>query len=408
MTSFQSDSIAHKPDNMAYAVSRTTGSMSKARRVGVVGGGQLAWMMADGAATLQLDLIIQTPSASDPAVAIATETILAPVADAKATANLALRCDVITFENEFIDLHRLAPIEDAGTLFCPRLDALRPLLDKYDQRCYLQSIGLPTPRFITLEDEDDADRLTELGFPVVLKTRRHGYDGQGTFILKTLNDLAQLWQKLNYAPVLLEEFVPFQAELAVMAARSRSGEIAVYPVVVTEQENQVCHRVFAPANVESAIADQVQEIAKTLLTQLDVVGIFGIELFLTPDNRVLVNEIAPRTHNSGHYTLDASETSQFEQQLRAVCGYPLGSVAFKNCQAAVMVNLLGFEHSQSDYAERRQQLAQIPGAAVHWYGKADSRPGRKLGHATILLDQPDWDRARQLAAQAEQIWYGKA
>ncbi len=373
----------------------------------MIGGGQLAWMMADGAAALQLDLIVQTPSASDPAVAIATETILAPVADAQATANLARRCDVITFENEFIDLYQLAPLEQAGTLFCPRLDALRPLLDKYDQRCYLQSIGLATPRFLALEDESDADRLTELGFPVVLKTRRHGYDGQGTFVLKTLEDLTDLWQKkLNYAPVLLEEFVPFTAELAVMAARSRAGETAIYPVVVTEQENQVCRRVFAPANVEPAIADQVQEMARALLTQLDVVGIFGLELFLTADHRVLVNEIAPRTHNSGHYTLDASETSQFEQQLRAVCGYPLGSVAFKDCQAAVMVNLLGFEYSQSDYEERRQQLAQIPGATVHWYGKTDSRPGRKLGHVTILLAQPDWHQAHQLASQAEQIWYG--
>jgi len=239
---------------------------------------------------------------------------------------------------------------------------------------------------------------------VVLKARRHGYDGYGTFICKDVAEFTAVLQKAEQN-WLLEEFVPFERELAVMAARSPSGEIAIYPIVESEQENQVCRRVFVISNWDQEIQEQIEAIAHTLLTKLSYVGVLGIELFLTANGKVLVNEIAPRVHNSGHYTLNACTTSQFEQHLRAVCGLPLGSVAM-NCTGAVMVNLLGFENSELDYAEPRQQLAAIPHAHVCWYGKTQSRVGRKLGHVTVLLTERESHQAAEKLAQViERIWY---
>ncbi len=388
----------------------------KVKRVGVIGGGQLAWMMAGAAESLGIELVIQTPHPTDPAVSIASDTVFAPIDDATATAELASRCDVITFENEFINLEALMPLAQQAVCFRPRLEALAPLLDKYEQRCYFDDIGLPQPKFMTLEGEVGDEQLlhcesfgqpmnlSELDFPLVLKARRHGYDGQGTFIIKDSSSLQETWKKLGYRPVLLEEFIPFEQELAVIAARSVTGEVIVYPVVETQQEQQVCRRVIVPAEIDQDIVAEIEAIARTLLNSLQVVGVFGIELFLTPSGRVLVNEVSPRTHNSGHFTLDACETSQFEQQLRAVTGLPLGSPALK-CDGAVMVNLLGYEYSQNDYLEKRQKLASLPRTFVHWYGKTESRPGRKLGHVTVLCDSPQPSEAQAKAKEIESLWY---
>ena len=417
------------------------------KRVGVIGGGQLAWMMGGAASKLGVELVVQTPSVNDPSVAIAQDTVLAPVDDAIATAELAKKCDVITFENEFVNLNALLPLAQQGVCFRPKLEALVPLLDKYHQRCYLRDLGLPIPKFFALEgvggdegDEgvggDEGDEgvilsssspssssssssssspsfpssLCNLGFPVVLKVRRHGYDGQGTFIVKDIDTLKDKLEflstktNLSKSIFLLEEFIPFERELAVIAARSVSGEVVTYPVVETQQEQEVCRRVIAPADITPELAAKVEGIAHTLLNSLEAVGIFGIELFLTTDGKVLVNEIAPRTHNSGHFSLDACETSQFEQHLRAVCGLPLGNTALI-CPCAIMVNLLGYENSQSEYITKRQQLKQIPQAHVHWYGKNESRPGRKLGHVTVLLDNTTVYQASAIAHTIESIWY---
>ncbi|MEA5559494.1 5-(carboxyamino)imidazole ribonucleotide synthase [Nodularia spumigena] len=381
------------------------------KRVGIIGGGQLAWMMGGAAKKLGVELVVQTPSLDDPAVAIAQDTVLAKVDDASSTEIIAQKTDVITFENEFVDLESLSVIENQGVCFRPRLEALTPLLDKYEQRCYLKDLGLPVPRFFAVEEPENlASQIEDLGFPVVLKSRRHGYDGQGTFIIK---DLADLQQKLNSHNTnkafsqgffLIEEFVTFERELAIIAVRSVEGEVVTYPVVETQQEEQVCRRVIAPADITPNQAAEIEAIAHTLLNNLQVVGVFGIELFLTPDGKVLVNEIAPRTHNSGHFSLDACETSQFEQHLRAVCGLPLGNPAL-HCASAVMVNLLGYEISQSDYQSQRQKLAEIPQAFVHWYGKTESRPGRKLGHVTVLVDHQNRDAIMTIAQTIESIWY---
>ncbi|MEP0957290.1 5-(carboxyamino)imidazole ribonucleotide synthase [Microcoleus sp. FACHB-1515] len=366
-------------------------------RVGVIGGGQLAWMMATAARSLHLQLIVQTPKPDDPAVGIADDVILAAIDDAQATAALSDRCDVITFENEFVDLEGLRSIAQTGVQFFPQLSVLEPLLDKYDQRQFFQTIGSPVPRFAAIELTDSA-ALSQFGFPVVLKARRHGYDGQGTFILRSPDAAFP-----NLKQPLLEEFVPFERELAVMVARSQQGEIVTYPVVETQQHDQVCRRVLVTNDLSIEIQQAVEAIARQFVTSLQAVGIFGIELFLTSDHQVLVNEVAPRTHNSGHFSIEACETSQFEQQLRAVCGLPLGSTAMKSA-GAVMVNLLGYESSRSNYADVRDRLAERPQTFVHWYGK-ESRPGRKLGHVTVLLGSGDRAQAIEQAEAIEAIWY---
>ncbi|MEG3842101.1 5-(carboxyamino)imidazole ribonucleotide synthase [Microcoleus sp. herbarium14] len=379
-------------------------SSAKFKRVGVVGGGQLAAMMGDAAKALGIELVVQTPDAADPAVSVAAGAVLAAVDDVLATAELAARCDVITFENEFVDLDGLRSLEGQGVLFQPSLSSLDPLLDKYVQRCYLQGLGLPTPRFWAWDCSQDL----HLDFPFVVKVRRHGYDGQGTFIVKDRESFESIRADLRGQSLLVEEFVPFDRELAAIAARSTSGEIAIYPIVETQQENQVCRLAIAPADISLEVKAEACAIVRTLLNSLEAVGVFGIELFLTADHKLLVNEIAPRTHNSGHFTIDACETSQFEQHLRAVCQLPLGDCDL-NTAGAVMVNLLGYESAESDYLEKRQQLAQINGAFVHWYGKKVSRPGRKLGHVTILLDAESMQNGRlaacAIARTVESIWY---
>jgi len=383
-------------------------------RIGIIGGGQLAWMMGPAAQKLGLSLQIQTPSETDPAVAIANQTQLGAIQDIAATQALAAQSDVITFENEFVDLAALEALAAAGTTFAPALKSLLPLLDKFDQRSYLQQQDIPVPRFIALETVPERDRPTwqnPLGFPVVLKARRLGYDGQGTSVIETAAALRAVLEREGFDPFLLEAFVPFERELAIMAAQSSSGEIVTYPVVETKQENQVCAWVLAPAAVSDELRQEVEAIARRILTGLDFVGILGVELFQTSDDvrgdQVQVNEIAPRTHNSGHYSLDACTTSQFEQQLRAVSDRPLGSAEL-TVPGAVMINLLGYESVRSDYVAQRQQLADLPNAHLYWYGKAEARPGRKLGHVTINLSSGD-SAARKVEAEraiaaVRQIW----
>lgn len=396
------------------------------KRVGVIGGGQLAWMMADAAAKLGVELVIQTPKPDDPAVAIAADAIFAPVADATATTELSQHCEVITFENEFVDLEALLRLEQQGIRFYPSLMSIAPLLDKYHQRSYLRDRGLPTPNFAALNPDCDPSEWSPFQFPVVLKSRRLGYDGQGTFIVQSLEALRKIIAEKSVAAKnsaeknidkqksdissrnqdwLIEEFVAFDRELAVMAARSSAGEVIVYPVVETQQERQVCQRVIVTRGWDESIVNQVESIARNLLNSLDFVGVMGIEFFLTRDGKILVNETAPRTHNSGHYSLDACETSQFEQQLRAVCNLPLGN-ALLTCAGAVMVNLLGYETAENNYVEKRQQLAQFPQAHLYWYGKSVSRPGRKLGHVTVLLEvEQGRQQALEIAKAIESIWY---
>ncbi|NJL90866.1 MAG: 5-(carboxyamino)imidazole ribonucleotide synthase [Coleofasciculaceae cyanobacterium SM2_1_6] len=367
-------------------------------------------MMGEPAQKLGLELIIQTPHLEDPAVGIAKAVVYAEVGDAIATSRLAAQCDVIGFENEFVDLPNLKLIPHQENLFRPSLQSLEPLLDKYNQRCYLQELELPNPQFWLLENPNQDNY--NFSYPLVLKARRHGYDGQGTIVVKNQAELITAWQSMSsgsiLGSVLGEEFIPFTKELSIIAARATTGEIRIYPIFETQQEDQVCRRVFAPAAVSQEVVLLAEKIITTILESTKVVGLFAVELFLTETGKLLVNEIAPRTHNSGHLTIDACPTSQFEQYLRAIAEQPLGEVNLQTA-GAVMVNLLGYAGlDQDNYLDKKQLLEQIPHSHFYWYGK-NLRPGRKLGHITILIPEVNsqgmQEQMRAIAHQVESIWY---
>jgi len=381
--------------------------------IGVVGGGQLAWMLAAAARDLQLPLIVQTPGADDPATALATGVVQAPIADLQATRELASHCSVITFENEWVDLEGLEELAKDGVTFIPSLPALAPLVDKLGQRKLLQRLGIPCPHWTLLSDLAKGDPGMEPSllppgwcFPLMAKAATGGYDGKGTRLLHHRADLEQLLGEVDPEQWMVEAFVDFELELSQLVCRDQQGRVLCYPIVQTHQHRQVCDWVLAPAAVSQAVQAFARNTAVSLLTAIDYVGVLSIEFFYGADG-LQVNEIAPRTHNSGHVTIEASHTSQFSQQARSVAGLPMGEVGLK-VPGALMVNLLGFEAGESDYADQRQQLAALPAASVHWYGKQASSPGRKLGHVTLLLSAVEAGARRKEAmerlAEVRAIW----
>lgn len=360
--------------------------------IGVVGGGQLAWMLAGAARDLGLPLHVQTPRADDPATALASAVVQAPLEDAEATRRLAADCAAITFENEWVNLEALAPLAAEGVAFLPSLTALEPLVCKQRQRQLLQHLNLPAPAWLPLAElaDDPADApgrhtLPEgWRFPLMAKATTGGYDGKGTRLLADGQALAQLCEEVAVDGWIVEAFVHFDQELSQLACRDRQGQVHCYPLVQTHQQRQVCDWVLTPAAVPQSVQAYARNIATSLLTALDYVGVLSIEFFYGPAG-LQVNEIAPRTHNSGHVTIEACTTSQFAQQARIVAGLALGPVDLQ-VPGALMVNLLGFEAAESDYRERRERLEALPRARVHWYGKRAALPGRKLGHVTLVLD----------------------
>ena len=415
--------------------------MGPAAAIGIVGGGQLAWMLAQAAQRQGVELHVQTPGAQDPAVALAASVVQADVRDVAGTAELARRCGAISFENEWIDLDGLAPLAASGVRFVPSLEALRPLVCKRSQRELLQRLNLPSPRWFPLEQVQQpasADNGAAEGqaspvaatdipaaalplrlpdgfhYPLMAKAASGGYDGRGTEVLRDDAGLEALLERVNPAEWIVEEFVSFEQELAVVAARDSQGEVVVFPLVQTHQHGQVCDWVLAPLEASHALQQAVRNIAASLLTSLQYVGVLAIEFFYGPGG-LLINELAPRTHNSGHYTIEACNLSQFDQQLRVVAGQQALEPELV-VPGALMVNLLGFEErpatdpaaDSAAYGEQRRALAALPEAQLHWYGKAGCSIGRKLGHITLLLRQHDPAARRQEAmerlAQVRQIW----
>jgi 5-(carboxyamino)imidazole ribonucleotide synthase len=405
------------------------------RSVGVVGGGQLAWMLAEAAAPLDLRLHVQTPRADDPAAGNAASTVLAAVDDVDATRELARRCGAISFENEWLPLDQLAPLEADGIEFVPALHSLRPLIDKRSQRQLLQDLHLPTPRWCPLQrvlvpppslavpPADDATarpaqvdrapaaplppRLPDgFSFPLMAKAGSGGYDGRGTRPIVDQASLEALLESVDPSAWILEEMVPFERELAITACRDRDGTVLCFPLVQTSQHRRVCDWVLYPAPVDHAVRSYARNIAASLLTSLQYVGVLTIELFYGPGG-LMVNELAPRTHNSGHLTIEAFRHSQFEQQLRIVAGLPMGLIE-PQWDGALMVNLLGFRPDEADYKTERRALQALPGAHLHWYGKRGAGVGRKLGHLTLELKGAD-NRERQIEAErrldeVREIW----
>lgn len=357
-------------------------------RLGIIGGGQLARMTTIAAQQLGCEVVVLEKNRLSPAATFASHSIIGDWNTPEALSQLASQVDVITLENEFVDASLLAGLEQAGHEVWPGSRTLALVQDKFIQKQTLQSAGLPIPEIRAADREQDVlDAITTLGLPVMLKARRNAYDGKGNATIRTLADVAPAWNRLggnDGNPLYVEAFCAFAAELAVIITRGKDGATAVYPVVETVQENHVCRLVLAPAAVAEDTAARAAEVARRAIEAVDAVGSFGVEMFLTNDGGIVVNELAPRVHNSGHYTIEACVCSQFENHVRAVLGLPLGSTRLV-APAAAMVNLLGVARAPGRVGGLPGALA-IPGARVHLYGKAMSGAGRKMGHVTALAD----------------------
>ncbi len=313
--------------------------------------------------------------------------------------------DVVTVEIEHVDTVTLDELVSKGKDVQPLPETIRLIQDKYVQKVHLSKVGIPLPEFVDAPTKESIFAAgLEFGYPMMLKSKRMAYDGKGNAVVKSPEHIEEAYNKLggNVGNELyLEKWCPFTKELAVMVARGLDDDICSYPVVETVQKDNICHTVLAPANISEESTLRAMEISQLAILALPGRGIFGVELFLLPNDDVVLNEIAPRPHNSGHYTIEACETDQFEQHLRACMGLPLGSAELK-VGAAMMVNILG--EGADEAAEKKvvdavtTKSLNIPGASIHWYGKGKPTMGRKMGHVTVVAKNKDvlMERVRPL------------
>lgn len=348
--------------------------------IGILGGGQLARMIALAAAPLGLKTHIFAPEDGSPAFQVADAVTQAAYDDFAALEAFARTVDVVTYEFENV------PVETAAFLaghvpVHPGARALGITQDRLEEKTFVSRLGIETAPFAEVNDEAQLEAaLAEIGRPAVLKTRRFGYDGKGQVIIRAGDDAAAAFAAIGRHPAILEGFVPFEREVSVVAARTEDGRFAAFEVTENEHRHHILHRSTVPADVSPAVVAVSAEIARRIGEALGYVGVFAVEMFLVVvegTQGVIVNEIAPRVHNSGHWTLDGCETSQFEQHVRAIAGWPLGATDRRG--RVEMTNLIG------DEADSWHAVLEEPGAHLHLYGKAEARPGRKMGHVTRIF-----------------------
>jgi 5-(carboxyamino)imidazole ribonucleotide synthase len=320
-----------------------------------------------------------------PAARLATHSMVGDWNNPEVLLRLAAQSDVVILENEFVNADSLLALEQAGHALWPRSETIRRIQDKLIQKQTFAEAGILVPKFRAVTDRDSILRAgAEWGWPLVLKTRRNGYDGKGNATIGAASEIDAAWHTLNgdLNALLVEQYCPFVAELAVIVTRGRNGDLVTYPLVESVQREHICHVVKAPATTAPEVAAQALDLARRAVLAVDGVGSFGIEMFLTAAGTVLLNEVAPRVHNTGHFTIEACVCSQFENHVRAVFGWPLGSTAMV-APAAVMLNLLGTSPGPGRARGLGRALA-VSGAHVHLYGKSLTTPGRKMGHVTAL------------------------
>ncbi|ETV96064.1 phosphoribosylaminoimidazole carboxylase, ATPase subunit [Aphanomyces invadans] len=380
----------------------TVGSLQGGPRVGCLGGGQLGRMMGYASHRLGLSFTCLDPQGSASPAGQVVPTVAGSFTDAAAIEALANQCDVLTVEIEHVNAQTLRALQTSHPKLAihPSPDTIALIQDKFAQKEFAAALNLPLGAFRRVDSMAEAEAAgAAFGYPFMLKSRLWSYDGKGNAVVDSRatleSSIAALAGKDALSPGKLyaEKWVPFTKELAVMVVRQGS-DVRCYPVVETTQHNNICHTVLAPAAIPSTVLAAASSLANKAVAALSGNGIFGVELFLTSDGSVLLNEIAPRPHNSGHYTIEACETDQFENHLRAVAGLPLGSPALK-VGASWMLNLLG-SSDPSETTSLMDLSHTVPGAAVHWYGKAAIRPGRKVGHLTIVAPSLVELRARAL------------
>ena len=369
-----------------------------AATVGVVGGGQLARMLGEAAAPLGVEVVVSDPTPDCPAAPVIRDQVVGDFDDREAVRELAARADVLTFEIELADPDEMERVgEETGTPVHPDPETLRTIQDKLVQNRALADAGVPVPAF---RGVDTAAELRaageELDWPLMLKAREGGYDGRGNFPVEAPDDAEDAIAEAG--PALAEELVDFERELAVIGVKGED-EVRAFPVTETIHEEEILRELVTPARTDPAVRERAREVAFEVLETLDGRGVYGIELFELADGGILVNEIAPRPHNSGHWTIEGAHASQFEQHVRSVLGWPLGAAERRS--PAVTTNVLGdVEKPQPAELSGVEAVLEEPSASLHWYGKREVRPLRKMGHVTLTDADADaatlLERARSL------------
>ncbi len=352
--------------------------------IGILGSGQLGRMLAIAARTLGYRVHVYSPDADSPAGAVADREVVASYLDLDQVREFARGVDVVTFEFENVpSATSLAAAE--VTRVRPDGHVLHVTQQRLREKTFLREGGFPVTPFRAIRSEADLIQATAaLGIPGVLKTASFGYDGKGQQMIRSTNALAEAYAMLRGAEGIYEAFVDFEKEVSVVAARTLDGSFKAFPVFENTHHHHILDVTFAPAAIAPALAREAEELARGILDALKVVGLLTVEMFVTRDGRIVVNELAPRTHNSGHLTIDACVTSQFEQQVRAICGLPLGSTELRS--PAAMSNLLGDVWMDAGGVPEWRAALSDPGIRLHLYGKTDPRRGRKMGHLTAAAE----------------------
>jgi 5-(carboxyamino)imidazole ribonucleotide synthase len=347
--------------------------LSPGSTIGILGGGQLGRMLAEAASRLGFDVVVLERDADSPAGRVAVRTLVGAYDDAGALQALAAAADVVTYEFENVPAASVQALTALGVEVAPGPKALSVAQDRVDEKTFLNAQGVATVAFAAASTPAEAAAaVARIGAPCLMKTRRDGYDGKGQRWVEHAAAAEAVFEALGGRPVIVEARADFVRELSVIAARGHDGAIAAYPLAENHHEGGILRRTLAPARVSVPLTDQAERIAAKVLSGLDYVGVIGIELFELADGRLLVNEIAPRVHNTGHWTQDGCEVDQFEQHIRAVAGWPLARA--RAVAQVEMLNLLG------DEADAWLKFAAEPETRLHLYGKREAKPGRKMGH----------------------------
>lgn len=367
-------------------------------RIAVVGGGQLGKMMTTAAKQLGFHVTVLDPTPGSPAAQVADCQMVAAFDDGEAIRQLAAEADVITYEFEHIDSGTLIALEEGGFPVYPTPRILRVIQNKRLQKEALAAAGISVAPFMPVDGLQGAQEAAkQYGYPFLLKACTGGYDGKGNALVRDEGSLERALAQLSGCELMAEQFVPFSCEISVMVARSRDGAIKTYPLSENEHEDNILRRSIVPARVSPTAASRARDVAEAVMNLFAGVGIFCVEMFVTAEGEVLVNEVAPRPHNSGHYTIEACTTSQFEQQVRAITGLPLGEASLLT--PVVMVNLLGEDgHAGPAVLEGCAKALALPGVHLHFYGKAMTAPKRKMGHFTVTAKS--LEQALRIASEA--------
>ncbi|HVX02371.1 MAG TPA: 5-(carboxyamino)imidazole ribonucleotide synthase [Nitrososphaera sp.] len=357
-------------------------SMVRQTCIGIIGGGQLGKMIAHEARRMSFKVIVLDPTEGCPASKIADEQIIADFKDESAIMKLAEKSDVLTYEIELANSSALKQLEEKNYPVRPAPETLRIIQNKYRQKSFLKEHKIAVPDFeLVLSEEHLQGLCKKFGLPAVLKATEDSYDGRGNFMITSWAKVHEAYEYFKGKETMLEMFIPFAKEVSIMVARNPSGQIESFPVAENIHKNSILDTTIAPAKLSRKVEQRAIKMAKRIMQVLHSAGIFGIEMFVTKNGDVLINEIAPRVHNSGHYTNEACSVSQFEQHLRAVLDLPLAKP--KLLSPAAMINILGPEGFDGTYAVTGlDAMMNVPGAELYIYGKKESKPRRKLGHIT--------------------------